>query len=138
MIRRKYIASAAIALAGVATPFAAHASTRASNLSLVRTAFHLQAESGLPPTTTYWVAYGPVAGKFGLIRLRNTGHGQFTAAGWFPSGTRATFYYIEGQGTIQTKAGPAPGNPVHTIGHTSPVIIGRQAVPLFRVPAPAG
>jgi hypothetical protein len=104
----------------------------------VRTSFHLQASSSLPPATTLWVSYGPVDGKFGLIRLHNTGNGRFAAAGWFPSGVRADFYYIEGHGVMRTKQGLVPGNPVRTVGHAGPLVIGSRPVPLLRLSAPAG
>jgi hypothetical protein len=105
---------------------------------MVRMPFRVSIPSQLPSSTTLWVAYGPVAGKFGLIRLRPGLRGEFVASGRFPAGTSATFYYIEGHGTIRTRAGVGPGNPVQTIGHVGPVVIGKQPVPLFRVPAPAG
>lgn len=119
-------------------PWTASAAGQPAGSPLVKTSFHLQAAADLPRATTFWVAYGPLGGKFGLIRLRSAGNGRFVGAGRFPSGARAYFSYIEGHGTMRTREGIVPGNPVHTIGHAGPLIVGRQSVPLVRLPTPAG
>jgi hypothetical protein len=121
-----------IILASSIASYASAGAALASVPRLVETAFHVQVPGAVPPGTTLWVAYGPVAGKFGIIRLHRDPSGQFVASGRFPAGTRATFYYIRGHGTIPTRAGAMPGNPVRTLGHQGPLVVGRQPVPLFR------
>ena len=132
------LAVLALGLAIWSAPWTAHASSRSAGSSLVRTSFHLQVSSNFSPSATFWIAYGPLGGRFGLIRLHRAGDGRFVAAGWFPSGARADFYYIEGQGTMRTKEGVVPGNPVRTVGHAGPLIIGHHPVPVLRLSAPAG
>lgn len=109
----------------------------ASEPRLVQTAFHVQVPTTVPSRMTFWVAYGPVAGKFGIVRLHRASSREFVASARFPAGSRATFYYIEGRGSIQTRSGAAPGNPVTTLGHQGPLVVGRQPIPLFRAPPTA-
>jgi hypothetical protein len=116
----------------------ANVSTAQASSQLVSTPFHVQVPGPVSAQTTLWVAYGPVAGKFGIIRLHASPSGQFVGSARFPAGSRATFYYIEGQGTVHTRAGLAPGNPTRTLGRVGPLVIGRQPVPLFRAAAPRG
>lgn len=123
---------------GVALPWTNVGAGHAAAPRLVSTAFHVRLPAGISPGTTIWVAYGPVAGKFGIIRMHSISPRQYAASAKLPRGSRATFYYVEGQGTIHTRAGLAPGNPTRTLGRVGPVVIGRQPVPLFTVPAPLG
>lgn len=121
----------------VIVPSSGATTALASQPRLVQTAFHLQAPAAFSSGATFWVAYGPVGGKFGIVRLHHAASGQFVASARFPAGSRATFYYIQGQGVIHTRAGAAPGNPISTLGHQGPFVIGRQSIPLFRA-SPAG
>lgn len=94
--------------------------------------------SGRPsPGTTFWVAYGPLAGKFGLVRLSDAGSGLRVATQALPGTGRTVFAYLAGHGVTMTRHGPAPGNPVvviRTIGPISPA----HLPPLVQWSAPAG
>lgn len=81
--------------------------------------FRLHVAAPASPHTTYWVSYGPLAGKFGLIRLHATGNRYFAARRALPAG-RTLFCYIAGTGTVRTSLGPAPGSPMITIARVGP------------------
>lgn len=83
------------------------------------TTFRLHLSAPADPHTTFWVSYGPLAGKWGLIRLRRAGHGYFAGSRALPAG-RSVFCYIAGTGTVQTAQGRAPGSPMLTVGHVGP------------------
>lgn len=138
MIRSRRLAALMLGAVAPVIPWQAYAAGQPAGSQLIRTSFHLQAAPNLPKTTTFWVAYGPLAGKFGLVRLHSVGPGRFVGSRRFPAGARADFAYIEGQGTMRTKEGIVPGNPVHTVGHVGPLVVGRQPIPLLRLAAPAG
>lgn len=131
------LALAALVLAAL-TPWTAHAAIRHIPQPAAQATFRLQPPAGTSATATFWVSYGPVAGSFGLIRMHRNSQGVFVASARFPSGTRATFYYIEGRGVTSTPAGLAPGNPVRTLGREGPLSVGKQPIPLMRVAPPVG
>lgn len=85
---------------------------------------------------TYWVSYGPVGGKFGIVRLRPARLQEYRATVVLPAGGRTIFYYLKGRGTVQTRIGPVPGNPVATIRRTglTPVLSGVQVSTSWRPP----
>lgn len=95
------------------------------------TIFRLHVIGQADPRTTYWVSYGPLAGKWGIVRLHTARHGLQIGSRALPAKGTTTFAYIAGQGVVHTKLGPAPGNPVVTIkliGPTSPMAVTRQTV----------
>lgn len=117
---RKVITAALLALIFL-LPVSAHAEQqvigRAPRLAQVR--FELQVQ-GIPARgATYWVAYGPIGGKFGVLRLRRMGTRMYGATHAFPAGSRGEFVYLEGTGQVRTPAGPAPGGMVVTIRRTA-------------------
>jgi hypothetical protein len=63
---------------------------------------------------------------------------MFAATSPLPAVAHATFYYLQGTGSIHTRAGLAPGNPVITLRTVGPLVIGRTALPLVRVHPAAG
>lgn len=138
MTRIRLLALTTATLIGCLMPAVVHAEKRSIGSPLVRTSFRLQPDSLASQHATYWLAYGPVAGKFGLVQMHPNSAGIFVASTRLPLGARGTFYYIQGQGAIHTRAGLAPGNPVHTIGHVGPLRVSRQPVPMFHVASPAG
>jgi hypothetical protein len=81
--------------------------------------FRLRVTGAHDPAMTFWVAYGPLGGTFGLIRLQPSGHEYYTATRSLPAG-RTVFSYIAGTGTVQTRLGPAPGYPTITIARMGP------------------
>jgi hypothetical protein len=73
--------------------------------------FHLHVTGRMPARMTFWVAYGPLAGRFGVLQLRRTSAGNFRATKRLPAHGRGTFTYLASFGTTTTPAGPAPGGP---------------------------
>jgi hypothetical protein len=58
---------------------------------------------------TFWVSYGPLAGKFGVIELRSVGGHLYSGRTVLPVNKAGTFTYLEAQG-VQTVHGSAqPG-----------------------------
>ncbi len=100
-------------------------------------AFRLQVAGTPDAGATFWVAYGPLAGKFGIIRLHRNRSGMYVARARLPLHARTVFSYLEGQGTIQARFGLAPGNPVVTIRQVGPMPAGRP-IPPIRWQAPLG
>lgn len=102
--------------------------------------FRLQI-SGSPETgTTFWVAYGPLAGHFGVIQLHRSAAGKYVAQQRLPARGRTVFAYLGGQGVMQTRLGVAPGNPVITIRRIGPVTLSsaQRSLPVVQWYAPVG
>jgi hypothetical protein len=100
--------------------------------------FRLQV-SGQPASgTTFWVAYGPLDGHFGLIQLHASQSGLYTAQRRLPLHGRTIYSYLAGQGTAQTRIGRVPGDPVITIRTFGPLSLADQTLPLVRWQAPVG
>ena len=78
--------------------------------------------------TTFWVSYGPLAGKFAIKQLHATSAHTYGVTLQLPVQARGTFYYLTGQGTMKTKVGPVPGNPVATIKQVGPATVNRGVV----------
>ncbi len=100
--------------------------------------FRLQVSGPRDPAATYWVAFGPVQGRFGIKRLKPASNGLFEASQWLPLHVRTTFAYVAGQGAIHSRAGLAPGNPVITIRVFGPAVIAPAGIPVVRWSTPIG
>jgi hypothetical protein len=105
---------------------------------LAPTTFQVKVAGARASGTTLWVAYGPLAGRFGIVRMRNTGGGIYRAQLQLPRGARGQFSYIAGHGTMSSRQGIVPGNPVSTIGHVGPTIIGQSHIPMMVWHPPIG
>lgn len=98
--------------------------------TMAATAFRLQVTGKPAAGTTFWVAYGPLAGRFGVVRLLPHGAGVYSAWNLLPEG-RTTFVFLAGQGTVQTKAGAEPGGmptTISLIGPTTAAAVGHMTV----------
>jgi hypothetical protein len=100
--------------------------------------FRLHVDGKVGPKATFWVAYGPLAGHFGLIRLRLAGPGLYAAAVRLPGSGTSEFAYLRGNGVIRTPHGAAPGNPVTTIRVLGPVTVPQSRLPTVQWQAPVG
>jgi hypothetical protein len=86
--------------------------------------FRLQVQGTPAAGSTFWVAFGPLDGRFGLIRLKSAGTGWYTARARLPRQGRTVFAFLAGQGVLHATFGLAPGNPVVTIRRVGPVEVG--------------
>ena len=86
---------------------------------------------------TFWVAYGPLAGRFGLIQLRDRGGGLYTASATLSSG-RTIFAFLEGFGVEHTRLGDVPGAPTYTIREVGPMSVPGKPLPTIRWHVPLG
>jgi hypothetical protein len=109
---------------------------RAQRSPIAVATFRLQVAGSIAPGTTFWVAYGPVNGHFGIVRLRGA-NGTYSAKERVPAG-RTTVAYLAGHGTMKTRFGVAPGNPVVTIHRVESAVIGQGPLPTVRWIAPVG
>jgi hypothetical protein len=87
----------------------------------VMTVFRLHVAGDLGRQASFWVAYGPLADHWGLIRLHAVGRGNYTATRHLPAEGRTLFAYLAGQDTVRTRGGVAPGSPIVTIRLIGPV-----------------
>ncbi len=99
--------------------------------------FRLSVEGPVSPDDTFWVAYGPLAGTWGIIRLHARGPKLFESRVTLPRG-RTVFSFIEGRGVMHTRLGAVPGNPVTTIRQVGPATTARPAFPLVVWHVPIG
>jgi hypothetical protein len=76
--------------------------------------FRLHVSGDIPQAMTFWLAYGPLGGRFGIVRLHRSRVGLYAASVRLPVG-RSSFAFVAGYGVIHVRFGPAPGNPVITI-----------------------
>lgn len=104
----------------------------------VRVVFRLQV-SGRPTShATFWVAYGPTAGKFGIVRLKASSNSTWLASQRLVTGARLNLVYLMGQGSVQTRFGVAPGNPVVTIRRVPSFTVGTPSPAVVQWQAPIG
>jgi hypothetical protein len=131
-----------VCLAGVtSSPSWARAKQRehaAAHPGSVVTTFRLRVAGRPAPNTTFWVAYGPLQGRWGVIRLAAHRAGVYSAWALLPANGRTTFAYLAGQGTIQTKMGPAPGGVPTTIAVVGPTTAANAALVAVHWRPPAG
>lgn len=104
----------------------------------VATDFRLHVAGHLAPGTTFWVAYGPLNGKFAILRLQSVGNGTFVRRSSLPAGARATYTYVMGHGALHTRLGQEPGNPVVTIRTLGPFTVRQAPLPTVEWHAPIG
>jgi hypothetical protein len=100
--------------------------------------FRLHVHGRIDPDATFWLAHGPIDGRFGIERLHFRGHGIFVLSHGFPLGVRAVFTFVMGHGVIKTRAGFEPGNPVVTISSIGPVYLNGETLPTVNWQAPIG
>src|SRR5437588_11928160 len=122
MHHRSLITLSLLAVAFTSSPVMA--SSLPTRPAVVMTTFRLQVQGSAQKGETYWVTYGPLAGRFGIVRLSQTGPGVFTASRQLPTAGRSRFTYIAGRGVVHTRAGLAPANPDGTLLTVSPVHVG--------------
>jgi hypothetical protein len=106
----------------VACTLALPARTQAQNLSAPIT-FRLNVQGTPDRRTTFWVSYGPLAGHFGVLQLHRAAPHLYMATYPMPMRGRTTFYYLAGQGSLETRAGLVPGNPVVTVKQLGPTVL---------------
>lgn len=104
----------------------------------VRAVFRVDVAGGVPRGATFWVAYGPLGGHFGIIRLRRVARGRYLASRVLPARGRTVFAYLEGHGVTKTRFGAAPGTPVQTIRRVGPTTVWPHPLPLVRWSVPVG
>ena len=100
--------------------------------------FRLEVTGSPAARTTFWVAYGPLAGRFGLIQLHSLGGGVYGAGRRLPMGGRTTYAYLAGQGVAHTRIGRAPGDPVIIIESFGPATALEAGRSVARWQAPVG
>lgn len=131
------IAMVAGVLLSIGAVVPGNASTmRASSRSRTMT-FRLGVAGHPASNSTFWVAYGPLQGRFGVIRLQRVGSGEYAARTQLPRVARSYFSYIVGTGTVTTRAGIGPGDPVSTI-KTEVVTRNETLLPSVHWRVPAG
>ena len=99
--------------------------------------FRLSVDGPVAPSDTFWVAYGPLAGTWGIVRLHATGPKLFETKITLPRG-RTVFSFIEGRGVMHTRLGDVPGNPVTTIRQVRSATVTGPAFPLVVWHVPIG
>lgn len=117
------VCPALIAISFIGLPSAALAQHRIHRMQAAPSVFRVRLADPAPAGTTFWVAYGPVAGQFGLVQLHRVGSGAYEVDVRLPQTGRTTFSFVAGQGEVKADFGAAPGNPVTTIGSYGPMSV---------------
>jgi hypothetical protein len=136
----KLLLSTALALLAAATsltPTWAQSDTHAVKHAATASVFRLSVDGDVATHDTFWVAYGPLAGKWGIIQLHAAGSRLYVARATLPRG-RSIFSYIQGNGVMHTRLGAVPGNPVTTIRQIGPVSTAGTTFPLVVWHEPIG
>lgn len=108
------IVFAAALFISLTTPVNARTTPKSPSKMSTDVVFRLHVAGTVPQDMTFWMAYGPLADRFGIVQLHRAGQGVYTAVTHLPVG-KSTFAYIAGHGVISTRLGPAPGGPIVTI-----------------------
>jgi hypothetical protein len=104
----------------------------------VAVTFRLQVSGKPGQGTTFWVAYGPLADRFGLVQLHRSAPGLYAVTQSLPAQGRTIFAYLVGHGSIHTRFGSAPGDPVAIIKRVGPVSARGLGAPTVTWTAPVG
>ena len=131
---RILLASALLAAGVSASPVLAAQSH--ARPALAMTTFQLQVVGAPDPSTTYWIAYGPLDGKFGIVQLQQRRGGVFSANLRLPTSGKSVFTYIAGHGVVHTRLGLEPGSPVLTVRQFGPTSVWPRGIPAARWQAP--
>lgn len=103
----------ASALLTAALPLRVHAAAPArTHVAMTTVTFRLHVVGQPAPGTTFWVAYGPLAGHWGIVQLHSSSAGWYTASHALPVQGKSVFTYLTGHGVAHAKVGDVPGNPV--------------------------
>src|SRR5436309_16104204 len=97
---------AALSPAVAAPTHRVHSAERKA-LTVLKT-FRLAVVGDSARDTTYWVAYGPLNGRFGIVRLHPAGLESFQGTASLPARGRTTFSFLQGQGSVHSRAGWGP------------------------------
>ena len=135
-MRRLAFAAVLLALGLSVSP--TWASRSPSRPATALTSFRLQVVGPQDRSATYWVAFGPLAGRFGLVQLHESSPGVYVATRRLPTNQKGIFDFLSGRGDIHTRAGLAPGSPIIRIRQVGPTTIWPRGVPTVRWRAPAG
>jgi hypothetical protein len=103
---------AALCFPGITVTAASAATTPVATRAIVT--FRLHVSGDIPNEMTFWIAYGPLAGQFGIVLLHRSDTGLYTVSMRLPGG-RSTFAYVAGYGVNRVRYGLVPGYPVITI-----------------------
>jgi hypothetical protein len=128
-------ALALVALLPVSGGALAHGTRAPQKMETIKVS--LSVTHAIPSHTTLWLVYGPPAATFGIVQMRHTTRSLYVASLRLPVGSKATFSYLAGHGTVQTPGGAAPGNPVVTIRQLPPIVISARPLPVVRWAGPA-
>lgn len=135
----RFVIAALVTTLALVSHTPADAAARSGTHSRMTTVtFRLHTATRPQAGTTFWVAYGPLASQWGLVRLSARGNGLYEASRTLPADGRTTFAYLAGNGVIHAQFGPAPGNPVVTVRSVGPVIVSRVGRSTVEWYPPAG
>ncbi|HLJ69604.1 MAG TPA: hypothetical protein VKX16_19785 [Chloroflexota bacterium] len=87
---------------------------------LTAVTLRLHVSGTVPAAMTFWIAFGPLDGRFHVVQLHRSTPGVYRVTRSLPAYGRTIFAYVAGHGVLSTRAGPAPGNPVITIAVIGP------------------
>lgn len=134
-----------ITLSGAAALFSiTGASAATSSLSpggsarFSTTTFSLTVAGTPSKGTTFWVAHGPLGGRFGVIRLRAHGNHTYSAKVTLPAGGVTSFTYLAAEGTQIVHGTPQPGGAVMVIRSINSVTAKVAAARVVRWSVPLG
>jgi hypothetical protein len=131
-----------VAMLSLAVPCPAE--THASTADVVppgrttTTVFRLHVAGHPVSGASFWVAYGPLADHWGLVRLHAVGRGTYAATRILPVKGRTVFAYLAGRGSMWTRAGTAPGSPIVTICLIGPMSATHLGTTTIQWHAPIG
>lgn len=111
--------------------------TRAIHQAYSVSVFRLKVDGPVAPSDTFWVAFGPLRGLWGIIQLHTTGSKLYVASASLPRG-RTLFSFIQGRGIMHSRLGAVPGNPIMTIRQIGPTLASGGAFPLIVWHEPIG
>jgi len=99
-------------VAGSPVAASARPAVAKSHAGTVPASFRIHVSGHGDPLASYWVAWGPLDDKFGLIQLRRQSGNTFAADQPLPASGQTIFAYLVGRGVVYTAHGPEPGDPV--------------------------
>ncbi len=108
------------------------------SVQLGRATFSLVVTGTPASTLTYWVAHGPLDGRFGVIELHPTGTKVFSATVSLPLFAKTTFTYLASTRVQVVHGLKQPAGTIVTIKSMDDVTAGTAAMKTMHWSAPLG
>lgn len=120
----RFYATLSVTLLALATLFQSSrvlAAPQKSAPATLSVSFRVHVNGHVPAGSTFWLAYGPLNGQWGIVQLQHSGRSLYAATRRIPASQRGVFTFLTAQGIRHTRLGAVPGGIPVVIAHLGPI-----------------